>query len=354
MIKIYNMDVMKALKKMPDKSVDMQITSPPYWALRNYGVDGQLGLESTFDEYIKNASGLKTIAFCATVEHSKRLENFFNKMGVRACSVNGKTPKAWRSRIINDFRNSKYEIIFVRDLFNEGIDVPNVSCVLFLRPTDSSIIFSQQLGRGLRNFNGKEKLLALDFTGNAINSHLSLNVLGELIGKDLIGNIKKHHFEGEYKKQNKELIFFNYECSVRLNKRKVNLIKDLKYNGLIPKERIIDEYFNIKKMLKKRLTYAEFLDNSTMCIEPIKRVWGSWTNFLQSIGEDAHKNTISKNLTNEDLFKEYFKLKEKFGRRPVSNDFCYKNKKSVFSEKLIRNRFGNFTNFLKAMKIINK
>jgi len=53
MIKIYNMDVMKALKKMPDKSVDMQITSPPYWALRNYGVDGQLGLESTFDEYIK-------------------------------------------------------------------------------------------------------------------------------------------------------------------------------------------------------------------------------------------------------------------------------------------------------------
>jgi len=52
MIKIYNQDVMKALKSMPDKSVDMQITSPPYWALRNYGVDGQLGLESTFDEYI--------------------------------------------------------------------------------------------------------------------------------------------------------------------------------------------------------------------------------------------------------------------------------------------------------------
>jgi len=52
MIKIYNMDVMKALKKMPDKSVDMQITSPPYWALRDYGVEGQLGLEPTFDEYI--------------------------------------------------------------------------------------------------------------------------------------------------------------------------------------------------------------------------------------------------------------------------------------------------------------
>jgi len=53
MIKIYNMDVMKALKQMPDKSVDMQITSPPYWGLRNYDIDGQIGLEKTFDLYIK-------------------------------------------------------------------------------------------------------------------------------------------------------------------------------------------------------------------------------------------------------------------------------------------------------------
>jgi len=53
MIKIYNMDVMKALKQMPDESVDMQITSPPYYALRNYDIEGQIGLEPTFDEYIK-------------------------------------------------------------------------------------------------------------------------------------------------------------------------------------------------------------------------------------------------------------------------------------------------------------
>jgi len=52
MIKVYNMDVMKALKQMPDESVDMQITSPPYWGLRDYGIEGQLGLEPTFDEYI--------------------------------------------------------------------------------------------------------------------------------------------------------------------------------------------------------------------------------------------------------------------------------------------------------------
>ena len=53
MITIYNMDVMKALKQIPDESVDMQITSPPYWGLRDYGVEGQLGLEKDFNEYIK-------------------------------------------------------------------------------------------------------------------------------------------------------------------------------------------------------------------------------------------------------------------------------------------------------------
>jgi len=53
MIKIYNMDVMKALKMMPDESVDMQITSPPYWGLRDYGVEGQIGLEPNFNDYIK-------------------------------------------------------------------------------------------------------------------------------------------------------------------------------------------------------------------------------------------------------------------------------------------------------------
>ena len=75
-----------------------------------------------------------------------------------------------RRSIILEFREGLYRVIFVRDLFNEGIDFPEVEALLFIRPTESEIVFTQQLGRGLRLNPNKTGVLVLDFIGNYINA----------------------------------------------------------------------------------------------------------------------------------------------------------------------------------------
>ena len=132
---------------------------------------------------------IKTICFCATVEHAHRMEKLFNDNGIKAVVLTGKkyseTGKEItihdkrRKRIINMFKNGDYDIIFVRDLFNEGMDVPDADCIMMFRPTESSRIFTQQIGRGLRIAKGKDYLLTLDFTGNCYRCDINYKILDD-------------------------------------------------------------------------------------------------------------------------------------------------------------------------------
>ncbi|QQS23311.1 DEAD/DEAH box helicase [bacterium] len=137
------------------------------------------------------AKGRKTIGFCASIEHAERSAEKFKAAGISAIAVHsrslgfGGAEEKDKSLLIKYFRDNKCQVAFVVDMFNEGVDIPDVSCLLFLRPTESRTIFIQHMGRGLRIAPQKEDVLILDFIGNYRTANLileGLNIKGGIRG----------------------------------------------------------------------------------------------------------------------------------------------------------------------------
>lgn len=110
----------------------------------------------------------KLLGFCVNIEHAKYMAEEFNKRGINSVALCGDDTVAKRDEYIKRLESDKDDLqaIFTVDIFNEGVDIPSVNTVLMLRPTNSPIIFIQQLGRGLRKSGSKEFLTVLDFIGN--------------------------------------------------------------------------------------------------------------------------------------------------------------------------------------------
>ena len=116
----------------------------------------------------------KALGFCATVEHAKFMAEEFNHKGYVSLCLTGENSITERTTAIQRLESpdDRLQVIFTVDIFKEGIDVPSANTILMLRPTDSSIIFTQQLGRGLRRLPDKEFVTVLDFIGNHRKSFL--------------------------------------------------------------------------------------------------------------------------------------------------------------------------------------
>jgi len=128
-------------------------------------IETQERAEAAFDEW-QTRRGTRTLMFCASKHHSDFMAEFFRARGVRCVSVHSGSTSAPRFESIEALRSGELDVICTVDLFNEGLDVPEIDTVLMLRPTESPIIFLQQLGRGLRTREGKERLTVIDFIGN--------------------------------------------------------------------------------------------------------------------------------------------------------------------------------------------
>ena len=108
---------------------------------------------------------MRVVAFCATIEHAKYMEGVFFEAGLEARALHSGIPREDQRTIVRRFRRGELPIVCTVDLFNEGVDIPEINTVLFLRPTESATVFIQQLGRGLRNHAEKGALTVLDFVG---------------------------------------------------------------------------------------------------------------------------------------------------------------------------------------------
>ena len=108
----------------------------------------------------------RALGFCVSIAHAQFMAEAFNKAGIPALAITSESHANDRARAASRLRNREVNILFTVDLFNEGVDISEVDCVLFLRPTESSTVFLQQLGRGLRLDTGKTTCLVLDFIGN--------------------------------------------------------------------------------------------------------------------------------------------------------------------------------------------
>ncbi len=115
---------------------------------------------------IMDVSRMRALGFCVGVAHARFMAASFVQAGIPARAVSGTTPADERAQAIADLRAGRLAALFAADLFNEGVDIPEVDTVLFLRPTESPTLFLQQLGRGLRLAGGKDVLTVLDFVGH--------------------------------------------------------------------------------------------------------------------------------------------------------------------------------------------
>jgi superfamily II DNA or RNA helicase len=116
-------------------------------------------------EKVADPGSIRALGFCVSVAHAQFMADFFRKAGLNAVALSGETHKAERKAALDALKAGDLQVIFSVDLFNEGLDVPDVDTLLLLRPTSSATVFLQQLGRGLRRSENKPVLTVLDFIG---------------------------------------------------------------------------------------------------------------------------------------------------------------------------------------------
>jgi superfamily II DNA or RNA helicase len=114
---------------------------------------------------VTSTEQMRAIGFCVSVQHAHYMAEVFNRAGIASVAVDGSTDDADRAAALNRLAAREINCIFAVDLFNEGLDLPQVDTILMLRPTQSATIFLQQLGRGLRRAEGKAVLTVMDFIG---------------------------------------------------------------------------------------------------------------------------------------------------------------------------------------------
>ncbi|MCH5148156.1 MAG: DUF3427 domain-containing protein [Clostridiales bacterium] len=183
-------------------------------------------------KYVTDLDAVKGLGFCVSKEHAKYMSDYFNEHNIPSMFLVSETSDEERRAAKQRLINGDIRFIFVVDIYNEGVDIPEINTVLFLRPTESLTIFLQQLGRGLRLCEGKECLTVLDFIGQAnknynfeskfeaLLSHFNGSVLSE-IKNGFVSAPKGCYIQLE--KKSKEYILENIRAS--LNSKNWLLVK---------------------------------------------------------------------------------------------------------------------------------
>jgi superfamily II DNA or RNA helicase/diadenosine tetraphosphate (Ap4A) HIT family hydrolase/HKD family nuclease len=139
--------------------------------------------QQVFEEWLTVVGDQRrALGFCCTITHADFMADFFRAKGVRAVSVHSGASSALRVESLEELATGDISVVFTVDLFNEGLDVPAIDLVMMLRPTESSVIFLQQLGRGLRRAEHKESLRVIDLVGNHRSFLLKARLLVQLAG----------------------------------------------------------------------------------------------------------------------------------------------------------------------------
>jgi len=232
--------------------------------------------KAILDAYLERGRGDKAIGFCVSITHAERMAKHFREHDVSAEAVHSRA--ADRDRLIADFRDNKFSVAFTVDLFNEGMDFPNVRVLLFLRPTESRTVFVQQLGRGLRLAPGKDRLRVLDFIGNYSRANLI---------RDYLAKEKKVVEKGAGKDGGRKVEYiYSTGCEVHFDE-KVEEILDLQDAEAlgIGKPELSQAYYALAEELRRRPSRSEVDSKGEHKSARYVQVFGSWSQFIREIGE---------------------------------------------------------------------
>lgn len=266
------------------------------------------------EKYLLDLSSVRALCFCVTKEHAKFMHKHFEQAGLHSdYLVSGGNPSN-RESIRRRLQNKQINFLFVVDIFNEGVDIPEIDTVLFLRPTESLTVFMQQLGRGLRLSDDKECLTVLDFVGNSRDEYDYEGKFRALIGKTNYS--VKDEIENEFP-------HLPLGCSIVLEKKaKEIILNNIRKATTINKSQLISKIRNFKHHTHLPLTLKNFTELYNIPLETIYKR-GSWKRLCQIAGEIVDFDTrnatevvraISKKwLTSRSL--TYFKFIEALARK---------------------------------------
>jgi len=247
-----------------------------------------------------------TIGFCVSIKHCERITNTFNQSGIKSHYITHTTPMDVRRQIVEDFKEKRFQVLFVRDIYNEGVDFPFVEALMFLRPTWSKTVFFQQIGRGLRKAKGKEDVIILDFIGNYFNAF-------EI--REWLGFADKSEYSLHHKPIKPE--YHHAVASVYFDKKIIDIFEYQKARAMgATKEALTQEYFRMKKLLGRIPNSDDFTQKNKKFphyFNATSFYWqfGKWAKVREAMGDDWM--SIIK--------KTYFDLKHKLGRMPERGEF---------------------------------
>lgn len=226
---------------------------------------------SNLDKYTNDLYDVRAIGFCVTIEHATFMAEKFCLAGLKATSLTKKNSNE-RESIREQFRKKEFNYLFVVDIFNEGVDIPEIDTVLFLRPTESLTVFLQQLGRGLRLADGKDCLTVLDFVGNSRPEYDFESKFRALIGKTSTSVQKE--IEDDFP-------HLPLDCSIVLEKKtKETILENIKKATSLNVNQLITKIINFQHQTSLPLTLNNFIEFNRISIETIYKK-DSWSRLCQ-------------------------------------------------------------------------
>lgn len=234
-------------------------------------------------KYYMKYRSKRALGFCCSRQHAEEMAKEFCKRGTESVAVYSNADGEYsedRDKAIERLKKQKIKVIFSVDMFNEGVDIAALDMVMFLRPTESPVVFLQQLGRGLRTSKGKEYLNVLDFIGNYEKAGRAPFLLSG--GKTSAESVVHGYHDIEYPD----------DCIVDFDMRLIDLFRELGKKSLSVKERIKQEFYRVKELqdgkIPTRMELFTYMDDDIYqyCIKHAKEnPFRGYMEFLHEMNE---------------------------------------------------------------------
>jgi superfamily II DNA or RNA helicase len=299
-----------ALKINLQQAMEFDLLCPfHYFGISEISIDGEIINDNTdinklsSRERVKNiidkikyygysSNRAKGLIFCSRNKEAKDLSNKFNNKGYKTLALSGESSQQEResaiTRLERDERDeNSLDYIFTVDIFNEGVDIPSINQIILLRPTQSAVIFIQQLGRGLRKWNEKEFVVVLDFIGNYENNYY----IPMALSSDKSFNrevIRKTVSDGSSFLAGCSTIEFDQISKHQIYKA----IDNSKLGG---KKNIKEAYTQLKNELAHIPSFKEFERNAAVALDIVIDNYGSYYQLVKECEKDNNPYNLSSN-----------------------------------------------------------
>ena len=284
---------------------------------------------SNLNKYLRDINDVRALCFCVTQDHAQFMAEKFSLTGLKADYLVSARADL-RTELRRKLLNKDINYLFVVDIFNEGIDIPDIDTVLFLRPTESLTVFLQQLGRGLRLAEGKECLTVLDFVGNSRPEYDFEGKFRALVGKTNTSTQKE--IEDDFP-------HLPLGCAIILEKKAKDIIlQNIKNATSLNRNQLLNKIRNYKHQTTLPLTLKNFTDFYHLPLQLIYKK-GNWKRLCALAEQIEDYPIINENEIYRAISKKWFSCNSnsyfQFILSLAKNDFDFTFGKMTDEEKVM-------------------